>query len=116
MNSRWTGQPFSPCPTPTRLLGAWPAPDACSRLRTCSSRFRFRLRGKRSRANEVVDLLFGYPVLTVKVVVNRLGVTPQGATLLLRQLVAAGIVDEPPTGRGRRARFTSPALLEVLVR
>ncbi len=78
--------------------------------------FRSRLRGKRSRANEVVDLLFGNPVLTVKIVVNRLGVTPQGATLLLRQLVAAGIVDEPPTGRGRRARFTSPALLEVLVR
>ena len=46
--------------------------------------FRSRLRGKRSRATEVLDLLFGNPVMTVRIVVNRLGVTPQGATLFLR--------------------------------
>ncbi len=34
--------------------------------------FRSRLRGKRSRATEVVDLLFGNPVMTVRIVLNRL--------------------------------------------
>lgn len=37
--------------------------------------FRSRLRGKRSRATEVIDLLFGNPVMTVRIVVDRLGVT-----------------------------------------
>lgn len=78
--------------------------------------FRSRLRGRRSRANEVVDLLFGNPVLTVRIVGNRLGVTPQGATLLLRQLVGAGILDEASSGPGRRARFDCPAILTLLVR
>jgi len=78
--------------------------------------FRSRLRGKRSRATEVVDLLFGNPVITVRIVVNRLGVTPQGATLLLRQLVEAKSLDEPSSGPGRRARYTCQALLKVLIR
>jgi Fic family protein len=76
--------------------------------------FRSRLRGKRSRATEVVDLLFGNPVMTVRIVVNRLGVTPQGAALLLRQLVEAKILDEPRTGPGRRTRYTCQALMTVL--
>ncbi len=76
--------------------------------------FRSGLRGKRSRATEVVDLLFGNPVMTVRIVVNRLGVTPQGATLLLRQVVDAKILDEPRTGPGRRTRYTCQALMGVL--
>lgn len=63
----------------------------------------------------MVDLLFGNPVMTVRIVVNRLGVTPQGATLLLRQLVEAKILDEPSSGPGRRARYTCQALLKVLI-
>ena len=76
--------------------------------------YRSRLRGKRSRATEVVDLLFANPVMTVRIVVNRLGVTPQGAALLLRQLVEAQILDAPDTGPGRRARFPCQPLMRVL--
>jgi hypothetical protein len=95
-----------------------PAADAVTRaedLVDLREEFRSRLRGKRSRANEVVDLLFGNPVMTVRIVVNRLGVTPQGATLLLRQLVEAEIPDQPRTRPGRRTRYTCQALMRVLV-
>lgn len=95
------------------------AADAVSRaedLVDLREEFRSRLRGKRSRATEVVDLLFGNPVVTVRIVVNRLGVTPQGATLLLRQLVDTQILDQPRTGPGRRTRYTCQALMRVLVR
>ncbi len=94
------------------------AADAVTRaedLLDLREEFRSRLRGKRSRATEVVDLLFGNPVMTVRIVVNRLGVTPQGATLLLRQLVEAKILDQPRTGPGRRTRYTCQALMTVLV-
>jgi len=40
----------------------------------------------------------------------------EGATLLLRQLVEAKILDEPSSGPGRRARYTCQALLKVLIR
>ncbi len=77
------------------------AADAVTRaesLLDLREEFRSRLRGKRSRSSEVVDLLFGNPVMTVRIVANRLGVTPQGASLLLRQLVDAQTLDEPHTG------------------
>ncbi len=78
--------------------------------------FRYRLRGKRSRAAEVVDLLFANPVMTARIVVDRLGVTTQGATLLLKQLVEVGILDAPPSDPGRRSRFSSQPLLHALLR
>lgn len=95
------------------------AADAVSRaedLLDLREDFRDRLRGRRSRVNEVIDLLFGNPVLTVRVVVQQLAVTPQGATLLLRQLVGAGVLTAPSTGPGRRGRYVCPLLLDVLLR
>ncbi len=78
--------------------------------------FRSRLRGRRSRAIEVVDLLMGNPVVSVRFVVNHLGITPQGASLLLRQLIDVGILNGPTTSPGKRARFECPDLLRVLLR
>ncbi len=99
--------------------GSSQAADAVTRaedLLDLREDFRNRLRGKRSRFNEVVDLLFGTPVLSVRIVVSRLEETPQGALLLLRQLVDAAILDEPTTGPGRRGRYECRPLLDVLVR
>ncbi len=84
------------------------------RLLDLREELRSRLRGKRSRATEVVDLLFANPVMTVRIVVDRLGVTPQGAALLLGQLVEAKILDVSKTGAGRRTRYTCQALIRVL--
>ena len=78
--------------------------------------FRSRLRGRRSRAIEVVDLLMGNPVVSVRFVVNHLGITPQGASLLLRQLIDVGVLSGPTTRPGKRARFECPDLLRVLLR
>lgn len=48
----------------------------------------------------VVDLLFANPILTVRYVQDRLGVSQPGATNLLRRLGAVGIVQEVGTRPG----------------
>ena len=65
--------------------------------------YREQLAGSRSRAAEVVDLLFENPYLTAKTVSIRLGVTTQGALNLIRALEAKGWVSALGTmGRGGR--------------
>lgn len=78
-------------------------------------RYRTKLRGIRSRAGEVVDLLFANPVLTTGFVVSHLGVTSQGAAHLLRQLTELGVLREDSVGRrGVRARWYADEVLAVL--
>jgi Fic family protein len=93
------------------------ATDAVSRaeaLVDLRERYRDRLRGTRSRAGEVIDLLFEYPIVTVHVVRERLGMTVQGAINLLRQITASGTLREVGQGRGTRTRWYADEMLDVL--
>ena len=76
-------------------------------------RYRLSLQGTRSRAIEVADLLFAQPVMTVRAVQNRLGVSQPGATNLLRSLTTKGIVREVGSGPVRH-RWYAEEILEVL--
>jgi Fic family protein len=84
------------------------------RLVDLRERYRDRLRGIRSRAYEVVDLMFTNPVLTVPLVAGRLGMTQQGAVNPVRQLVALGILRERSGGRGVLARYYADDVLAAL--
>jgi Fic family protein len=65
-------------------------------------RYRSELAGTRSRAAEVVDLLFENPFITSRQVESRLGVTNQGALNLIRSLEKRGWLRELGViGRGR---------------
>jgi Fic family protein len=77
-------------------------------------RYRMSLKGNRSRAPEVVDLLFANPVITVRHVQRRLSVSQPGATNLLRTLTSVGIVREVSVGPGVRHRWFADEVLQVL--
>lgn len=69
------------------------AEDAIARaehLHDLRERYRGELAGSRSRAVELVDHLFVNPVITVRGAANHLGITPQGAANLIRQLETQG--------------------------
>jgi hypothetical protein len=85
------------------------------RLADLNRDYRERLRGSRTRAAEVVDLLFQSPVTFAPLVASRLEITNQGATNLLRQLEALGVLRPatPPT-RGATTRWLAPEILRVL--
>jgi Fic family protein len=89
--------------------------DRAEKLTDLRERYRSHLHGSRSRAGEVVDLLFGNPILTTRYVVAHLGVTPQGATHLLRQLTELKLLREASDGRrGVRARWHADEIMDVL--
>ncbi len=93
------------------------ANDAVARaevLADLREKYRITLKGSRSRAPEVVDLLIGNPILTVRLVQERLGVSQPGAGNLLRQLTRHGIVREIGIGPGVRHRWISDDVLRVL--
>ncbi|MGH3940856.1 MAG: Fic family protein [Pseudonocardiaceae bacterium] len=76
--------------------------------------YRIALKGNRSRASEVVDLLFGNPIMTVRHVQNQLGVSQPGAARLLRILTQHEIVREVGVGPGIRHRWFADGVLHVL--
>ena len=76
--------------------------------------YRTRLKGKRSRAADVIDLLFVNPVMTVRHVQQRLGVSQPGAANLLRVLTDLGITREVGVRPGVRHRWFADGILEVL--
>jgi Fic family protein len=84
------------------------------RLMDLREKYRSGLRGSRSRAPEVVDLLFGNPVLTARLVANRLGMTPQGAVNLLRQLASLGTLRADVPGQGIVGRWYADDVLAIL--
>ncbi|MGQ0840529.1 Fic family protein [Actinokineospora sp.] len=66
-------------------------------------RFRAELRGSKSRASEVVDLLFANPFVNVRRVENALRMTNQGARNLIDSLEKRGFVSRlGQVGRGGR--------------
>jgi Fic family protein len=93
------------------------ATDAIDRAELLSDlreHYRTLLRGSRSRASEVVDLLFESPVITVRHVQTQLNMSQPGVTNLLRQLTALGIVKQVGQGTGTRHRWFCEGVLEVL--
>ena len=93
------------------------ATDAVGRaeeLADLREQYRLLLQGTRSRAIEVVDLLFANPIMTVRAVQTRLGMSQPGATNLLRTLTAVGIVREVGEGPGTRHRWFAEDILRVL--
>jgi Fic family protein len=93
------------------------AADAVNRaevLADLREQYRLALQGNRSRAIEVADLLFANPIMTVREVQRRLGVSQPGATNLLRTLSAAGIVREVGESLGTRYRWFADGILQVL--
>lgn len=77
-------------------------------------RYRQRLHGTRTRAPEVVDLIFSNPVLYARFVAQRLNVTQQGAINLLRQLTAVGVLRENGGGRGVLTRWYADEVFQLL--
>ena len=93
------------------------AADAVHRaemLADLRERYRISLKGNRSRAAEVIDLLFANPIMTVRHVQRTLTVSQPGAANLLRVLTDLGIVREIGVGPGVRHRWFADGVLEVL--
>lgn len=85
------------------------------RLADLRERYRDVLAGQtRSRAHEVVDLLFENPVITGTSVARRLDVTGQSGINLCRQLERAGLVQELPRVPGRRLRWVAREILDAI--
>lgn len=84
------------------------------RLLDLRETYRWELRGTRSRAVDVVDLLLVSPVVTKRLVATRLDVTTQTAGNLLRQLTDAGALREHSPGQGSRSRWFADAILATL--
>ena len=84
------------------------------RLMDLREKHRAGLRGSRSRAHEVVDLLLANPVLTARFVARQLGMTPQGAVNLLRQLEGIGALRGDSSGQGIVGRWYADDVLSIL--
>ncbi len=76
--------------------------------------YRLRLVGDRSRAVEVVDLVFQNPVLTTTRIARALDTSLQGALNHVRRLESEGIVTEAMGVPGRSKRWVSLEVFNVL--
>jgi cell filamentation protein, protein adenylyltransferase len=90
------------------------AVDRAEQLSDLRETYRARLRGRWGRAPEVVDLLLANPILTVRYVQNKLGVSQPGATNILRRLSEQAILREEGIGTGVRRRWFCDDVLKVL--
>ena len=88
--------------------------DRAELLADLRESYRLLLKGSRSRAIEVVDLLFANPVITVRHVQRLLDMSQPGATNLLRQITEAGVLREVGSGPGIRHRWFADGVLDVL--
>lgn len=74
--------------------------------------YRTELAGTRSRAAEVVDLLFQNPIISTRHLQSELGMTNQGALNLLRNLQQREVLREVgASGRGGRRFWYAPRIL-----
>ncbi len=93
------------------------ATDAVSRaerLVDLREAYRQRLAADRSRAIEVVDLVFQNPVLTTTRVAQALDTSLQSALNHVRRLESEGLVVEVSGIRGRSKRWISREIYDVL--
>ena len=94
-----------------QAIGAVRCAEELSDLRET---YRARLAGSRSRAIEVVDLLFQNPLLIAGRVADELNVTAQSAINHLRRLQDEGIVHELPHFSGRSKGWVAREILMAL--
>src|SRR5258708_9214900 len=94
------------------------ATDAASRalkLVDLRERYRQELKGAKSRAIEVAEMLFTNPFLTVRRVERTLQLTNQGARNLIEALEARGwITREPRPGRGGRIYWVGTEVFRII--
>jgi len=94
------------------------ATDAATRalqLVDLRERYRQELKGMKSRAIEVAEMLFTNPFLTVRRVEKMLQVTNQGARNLIESLEARGwITREPRPGRGGRIYWVGTEVFHII--
>jgi Fic family protein len=93
------------------------ANDAVRRAETLADlreQFRLRLHGHRSRAIEVVDLVFENPIITTNRVADRLDVTIQSALNYVRRLEEFSIVIEVEGIAGRSKRWLALDVYQAL--
>jgi Fic family protein len=94
------------------------AEDAVARaeqLHDLRESYRSQLAGSRSRAVEVVDLLFVNPFVTVRSVASALKLTPQGASNLVHQLEDRGWLQMVGQfGRGGRNNWVAPEVFNAV--
>ena len=76
--------------------------------------YRNRLSGSRSRAHEVVEDLLASPMITTQQVRQKLGITNQGATNILRQLESLGILRQIAGLPGRSNRWIAPEAMAAV--
>ena len=93
------------------------AVERSERLFELRESYRTMLAGSRSRATEVVDLLFENPFVTGRSVASRLDVTSQGALNLIRSLESRGWLRELGTfGRGGRVYWVAQEVFDIIER
>ena len=95
------------------------ADDAVTRaekLMDLRERYRADAARSRSRSGELVDLLFANPVVTVRTVEERLGVTNQGARNLMKSLEDKGwlLQSAAAPGRGGRVLWLAPEIFGII--
>ena len=79
------------------------------------NRYHDELAKSRSRAIEVVDILFEQPILTSQIVEENLGISKSGALNLIRGLESRGIlIRGAAAGRGGTKYWSSKEVLEIL--
>jgi Fic family protein len=92
------------------------AESRAERLVGLRESYRAALRGSKSRAAEVMDLLFNNPYLTVRRVESELGITNQGARNLIESLVSRGWLRRlATTGRGGRVYWVGHEVYDALL-
>jgi Fic family protein len=92
------------------------AVDRAERLADLRERYRRQLAGRRSRAAEVVDLLFENPIATGPFVADRLTMSWQGAKNLLEHLESIGILRPHRSPAGGRRSWIADDVLEAVSR
>jgi Fic family protein len=91
------------------------AVQRAERLFELRESYRAQLAGNRSRAIEVVDLLFENPFITARSASERLGITSQGALNLIRLLERKEWLLEIGTiGRGGRVYWSASEIFAIL--
>ena len=90
--------------------------ERAEKMTDLRERYRAELRGNRSRAAEVIDLIFGNPILTTRYVASQLSVSSQGAANLLRQLTELKVLrEDSERRRGVRGRGFADKVIDKVI-
>jgi Fic family protein len=92
------------------------AVERAEKLADLRESYRRALAGTRSRAPEVVDLLFESPIVSAPQIAARLGVSGQGAKYLIDHLQRKGLVSDYGERLGRRRSWVADQILEAVSR